>query len=62
MAKKNAKDAVESAPEALPEGRFDVRVVETNLRRGRITHDQYNAYLESLPDDAENAEVTKASL
>ena len=65
MAKKmiqTAAQAAESAESALQDTRFDVRVLETNLRRGRLTADQYKAYLDTLPDDADNAELVKVSL
>lgn len=65
MAKKTTKDAAQSAESndsALQDIRFDVRVLETNLRRGKLTAEQYKAYLDNLPDDAENAELVKTSL
>lgn len=40
------------------EKKFDVRVLEQRLRRGVITREQYEKYLASLPDDAENAVET----
>lgn len=37
----------------------DVRVLEFQLRRGQITAEQYQAYLESLPDCASEATETQ---
>lgn len=65
MAKKTlqtAAQAAESAESALQDTRFDVRVLETNLRRGRLTADVYQAYLDGLPDDADNCELVKVAL
>jgi hypothetical protein len=36
---------------------FDVRVIERHLRNGTVTREQYAAYLESLPDESERAEL-----
>ena len=33
---------------------YDVRFVEHNIRRGLITRQQYQQYLDSLEDDAEH--------
>ena len=35
---------------------FDVRVVEKNIARGKITRAQHEAFLASLPDDAVQAD------
>lgn len=35
---------------------FDSRMVEWNLKHGKITRDQLKTYLSSLPDDAANSE------
>ena len=37
--------------------KFDKRTVERKIQTGQLTRDEYNEYLASLPDDAENAEV-----
>jgi hypothetical protein len=34
---------------------YDVRTLERNLRRGLISRKEYEKYLQSLPDRAENA-------
>ena len=34
--------------------KFDNRTIEHHIRRGVVTRDEYNAYLASLPDDAED--------
>ena len=41
---------------------FDSRVVESYIRLGRITRADYEAHLSNLPDDAENATPTEASM
>jgi hypothetical protein len=33
--------------------RLDVRVVNFHLRAGNVSHEDYNSYLNDLPDDAE---------
>ena len=33
---------------------FDVRILERKLRRGLISHKEYEKYLKSLPDRSEN--------
>jgi hypothetical protein len=35
---------------------FDSRMTEWNLKVNKITQDQLNSYLKSLPDDAANTE------
>ena len=37
---------------------FDTRIVDRNVARGKITREQVDAHLESLPDDAELAETS----
>lgn len=37
---------------------FDVRVLEHRLRRGVISQEQYQKYLDALPDDAEEGAET----
>ncbi len=39
--------------------KFDNRVVHHHLRRGVLSQADYDAYLKSLPDDAEHAEPTE---
>lgn len=34
---------------------FDVRVVRFHLRTGNVSPDEYQAHLDALPDDAEEA-------
>jgi len=34
---------------------FDIRVVGYNLTRGKISREEYDAFLETLPDSASNA-------
>jgi hypothetical protein len=36
--------------------KFDTRVIERNLQRGRITPEEIQKSVDSLPDDAENAD------
>ncbi len=43
----------------IEEKMFDIRVVERNMRAGKITAEEYQKFLESLPDDAEHAEPSK---
>ena len=38
---------------------FDKRVVERNIKRGKITRAQYDAWLASLEDSAELSEDTE---
>ncbi len=45
-----------------PDLRFDVRLVERNLARGRVARDELKAHLASLPDAAGNAENIEASV
>jgi len=39
--------------------RFDVRVVRRNLREGSVSHDDYQAWLDALPDDSDSATETE---
>lgn len=39
---------------------FDRRTVERNIDKGLITREEYNEYLESLQDKADNAESMEA--
>lgn len=38
---------------------FDKRVVERNIKRGKVTREQYEAWLSSLEDCAELSEDTE---
>jgi len=42
------------------ERRFDVRLIESRVRRGTVTAEEYKKFLDSLPDDSDNAEHCKA--
>lgn len=42
--------------EAVEEKKFDVRMIERNLIRGKIEADDVAKTAKKLPDDAENAE------
>lgn len=42
--------------EAIEEKKMDVRMVERNLLRGALTHDEAAAMSKKLTDDSENAE------
>jgi hypothetical protein len=45
------------------EKKFDVRMVERNLTRGQVSHDEIEKVLKTLPDDSANAiTVTDADL
>jgi hypothetical protein len=37
------------------ERRFDVRTIERKLNEGELSQDEYDEYLEELPDVSENA-------
>ena len=41
---------------------LDRRVVERNIRKGLVTREEYQQYVSSLPDAAENAEEIRARL
>ena len=41
---------------------FDIRVVTRNLREGSTNQSEYDAYLSSLPDEAEEAEETETRM
>lgn len=45
-----------SHPNAKDDMRFDVRVIEHAMRRNQLTRAEYEQYLASLPDDAEEGE------
>ena len=38
---------------------FDIRALKQRLRTGRLTWEQYQAYLDELPDEAEEATETE---
>jgi len=38
---------------------FDVRVIEHHLRRGTITQEQYQAFLDDLPDEVDEGDETE---
>ena len=40
--------------------KFDKRTIERKIQTGQVSLDEYNEYLASLPDDAENAEEVEA--
>lgn len=42
--------------DATEEKNFDVRMVERNLTRGRVTSDDVEKLVKKLPDDSENAQ------
>ena len=42
--------------DAIQAKKFDVRISEKNLQKGVISNDELVKALNSLPDDAENAE------
>ena len=41
---------------------FDVRVVERHIADGRVSRKDYEKYLASLPDEAEEGEETETRL
>ena len=43
----------------IDERLFDLRIVERNIKRGKVTRAQYNAWLESLEDSAEQSTETE---
>ncbi|OFZ79679.1 MAG: hypothetical protein A2583_06690 [Bdellovibrionales bacterium RIFOXYD1_FULL_53_11] len=42
--------------EAVEEKHFDTRVVERNVQRAMVEHDDVQKMLKNLPDDTENAD------
>ena len=38
----------------MADNKFDIRNVERNLRRGKLTQEEYDAYLDSLEDYSDN--------
>ena len=43
----------------IDESLFDIRVVERNIARGKVTREQYEAYLSSLEDASEHGAPTE---
>ena len=43
----------------IDESLFDIRVVERNIARGKVTREQYEAYLSSLEDVSEHGAPTE---
>lgn len=41
---------------------FDRRVVERNIKKGEVSREEYEKFVSSLPDVAENAELVSARL
>ncbi len=35
---------------------FDKRIIERNMKRGRLTQEAYDAHLKALPDESKKAE------
>ena len=49
--------------DSVGDKKFDVRMVERNVQRGRVASEEVEKHLKSLPDDAANAiPVTEADL
>ena len=46
----------------IAEETFDTRVVERNIREGRITRAQYDAHLKKLSDDSPDSEETETRM
>ena len=42
--------------------RFDVRIRERRLRDGKLSAEEYQAFLSELPDEADNAERCEAQM
>lgn len=42
--------------DSIQNKKFDTRMLEKNLTRGAATDKEYKSYIESLPDDSENAD------
>ena len=45
-----------SLNKSMEKMKFDHRLLDLNLRLGLITQDEYDNYVTSLPDSAENSE------
>jgi hypothetical protein len=43
--------------ESTAEKKFDTRMIERNLQRGRLQASDLDQFLKTLPDDAENLNV-----
>lgn len=37
---------------------FDIRVVERNITRGKVTREEYEAFLAEIPDAADHQEIS----
>jgi hypothetical protein len=49
--------------DSVNEKKFDVRMVERNVTRGRISQDEVEKFVKTLPDDGANAvAVSEADL
>ena len=44
--------------ESIQNKKFDTRMVEKNLNRGSVTDKEVKSFVETLPDDTENAAFT----
>lgn len=44
------------------DGLMDVRTVERNIKFGKVSEDEYRAYLEALEDCADEAEETETQM
>ncbi len=53
-------DRTAPEPSTASEQMFDVRVVKHLMRRQALDYEAYEAYLASLPDEAEHGEPTEA--
>ncbi len=42
--------------------RYDVRIRERRLRDGKLTNEEYEAFLSELPDEADNAAECEATM
>lgn len=45
-----------NTPAGKPARLFDIRTIERNIARGLVTPEEYEAWLSSLPDEAEEGE------
>lgn len=46
-----------SLKKARSNSKYDSRLVEIHMQMGRLTKEEYQKHLESLPDDAKNAQA-----
>ena len=42
---------------AIKNMKFDIRLMERNLKNGLITEKEYQEYLKSLPDNSQNVDL-----